>query len=85
MELRDTVDLMLSEHHENRFLAEYRQTRIRAERLHNIIVKLRAGTLDFKAKCDGCLLEEQEAAMRAYLKILEIRAEKEGIDVAALS
>ena len=85
MDLRDTVDLMLSEHHENRFLAEYRQTRIRAERLHNIIVKLRSGTLDFKAKCDVYLLERQEEVMREYLKILEIRAEQEGIDVAYLT
>ncbi len=81
MDLKDTVDLMNSEHWENRFLAEYRQTKIRAERLHRMIVKAQAGTLDFKLNCPVCLLEAQEAAMREYLRILEIRAEKEAIDV----
>ena len=81
LELKDTIDLMKSEHHENRFLAEYRQTKIRYEKLHRMIVKYRAGTLDFKPKCPVELLEQQAAAMGAYLKALEIRAELEGIDV----
>ena len=85
MELRDTVDLMLSGHHENRFLAEYRQTKIRYEKLHRTIVKLLAGTADFTPKCSVELLEEQAAAMGRYLKIMEIRAEKEGIDVNGLA
>lgn len=84
MKLSDTVDLMNSEHYENRFLAEYRQTKIRYERLHRMIIKYRAGTLDFKPKCGVELLEAQAATMGQYLKILEIRAEKEGIDVADL-
>lgn len=81
MKLSDTIDLMNSEHHENRFIAEYRQTKIRYERLHRLIIKARAGTLGFKLKCSVELLEAQAAAMGQYLKILEIRAEKEGIDV----
>lgn len=80
-DLKDTIDLMNSEHYENRFLAEYRQTKIRYERLHRMIIKYRAGTLDFKPKCSVELLEAQAAAMGNYLKVLEIRAEKEGIDV----
>ena len=84
MELKDTVDLMNSEHWENRFLAEYRQTKIRYDRLHRMIVKYHAGTLDLKPKCDLGLLEEQAEAMGRYLKILEIRAEIEGIDVSEL-
>ena len=84
MDLRDTVDLMCSEHHENRFIAEYRRTKIRYERLHRLIIKARAGTLGFKMKCSVELLETQAAAMGQYLKVLEIRAEKEGIDVADL-
>ena len=84
MKLSDTVDLMNSVHYENRFLAEYRQTKIRYERLHRMIVKYHAGTLDFKPKCSVELLEAQAAAMGRYLKILEIRAEKEGIDVFEL-
>ena len=81
MKLSDTVDLMNSEHWENRFLAEYRQTKIRYERLHRIIIKIHAGTLDCKPKCPVELLEAQAAAMGCYLKLMEIRAEKEGIDV----
>ncbi len=84
MELKDTVELMRSGHYENRCLAEYRQTKIRAEKLHQIIVKLHAGTAGFKSKCGLELLEQQEAAMNEYLKAMEIRAEKEGIDVSDL-
>lgn len=84
MELKDTIDLMKSEHHENRFLAEYRQTKIRYEKLHRMIVKYYAGTLAFEPKCGIKLLEEQAAAMGRYLKILEIRAEIEDIDSAEL-
>lgn len=79
MELKDTVGLMCSEHWENRFIAEYRQTKIRYERLHRMIIKAHAGTLDFKPNCPVCLLEAQAAAMEEYLRIMEIRAEKEGI------
>lgn len=81
MELKDTIDLMQSEHHENRFLAEYRQTKIRYEKLHRMIVKAHAGTLGFEPKCPIPLLEAQAAAMGEYLRIMEIRAEKEGLDV----
>lgn len=81
MELIDTVDLMCSAHHENRMLAEYRQTKIRYEKLHAMIIKIHAGTLEFKPKCGVELLEEQAAAMGKYLKTLEIRAEIEGLDV----
>ena len=81
MELRDTIDLMQSEHHENRFLAEYRQTKIRYEKLHRLIIKYHAGTLGFEPKCPIPLLEAQAAAMGEYLRIMEIRAEKEGLDV----
>lgn len=85
MELKDTIDLMNSEHYENRFLAEYRQTKIRYERLHRMIIKFHAGTLDFKPTCPVELLEEQAAAMGRYLKIMEIRAEKEGLDLFTLA
>lgn len=84
LELKDTADLMNSEHYENRFLAEYRQTKIRYEKLHRLIIKAHAGTLDFKLKCSVELLEAQAAAMGNYLKVLEIRAEIDGIDVSDL-
>jgi hypothetical protein len=84
MDLKDTVDLMKSEHHENRFLAEYRQTKIRYEKLHRMLIKKNAGTLDFKPKCPLWVLEAQASAMEQYLKMMEIRAEMEGIDVGDL-
>lgn len=84
MELKDTVDLMCSECYENRFLAEYRQTKIRYEKLHRLIIKARAGTLGVKLKYSVELLEAQAAAIGQYLKILEVRAEIEGIEVPEL-
>ena len=49
-----------------------------------MIVKVQAGTLGFKPNCPVEPLEAQEAAMREYLRIMEIRAEKEAIGVSDL-
>ena len=78
-DLKDTVDLMNSEDHEDRFKAEYYQTKIRLEKLHDIIIKMEAGKLDFEPKCPRNVLKYQENCMIQYLNQLEIRAEYEGI------
>lgn len=62
-----------------RFLQEYEQLKIRHFKLHKMLVKLRAGTLDFTPACPASLLREQEQVMAEYLDILEARAEIEGI------
>ena len=79
MELKDTIKLMTSEDYKERFQAEYYQTKIRYKKLHNMIIKMEAGTLDFDPVCDIDLFKNQCSNMGAYLYMLEVRAEKEGI------
>lgn len=81
MELKDTVDLMNSEDYTDRFKAEYYQTKIRYEKLHKMLNKLDAGTLDFTPKCSRLTLLQQKRYMAEYLRVLEIRAEVEGISL----
>lgn len=79
MELQDTVQLMNSDDYKERFKAEYLQTKIRYEKLHNMVVKYEAGTLDFTPSCSIELLKEQKRYMGQYLYCLEVRAEIEKI------
>lgn len=81
MNLKETVDSMLSQDYKERFKAEYWQTLIRYEKLHSMIIKYNAGTLSFKPTCPVTILEHQVGMMGAYLKDLEVRAEIEGIDL----
>lgn len=83
IELKDTVALMNSEDYKDRFKAEYLQTKIRCEKLHAMLIKHEAGTLDFTPTCPIMSLRKQEIAMNEYLKTLEIRAAIEGIDLTA--
>ena len=80
-ELKETVDLMLSDDYRERFKAEYYQTKIRYEKLHKILIKAEAGTLEFKLKCSLDVLTEQISYMVHYLHMLEIRAELEEINL----
>ena len=82
MELKDTVDLLNSEDYNDRFKAEYFQTKIRYDKLHKMLVKKAAGTLEFEPKCSVALLTEQKRYMGEYLRVLETRAEIEGIDLS---
>lgn len=79
MELKDTIEMMKSDDFKERFKAEYYQTKIRYDKLHAMIVKYEAGTLDFEPKCKIDILKEQASHMGMYLYILEVRAEIEGI------
>lgn len=81
MELKDTVSLMTSEDYTERFKAEYFQTKIRYEKLHSMLIKREAGTLDFEPTCSLSVLLNQKRAMGEYLKYLEIRAEIEKISL----
>ena len=78
-ELKDTVDLMLSSDYNERFIAEYVQTKIRYNKLHDMIIKYQAKTLDFEPKSSLLLLQNQASFMGQYLQQLEIRAQIEGI------
>ena len=83
MELKETVNLMLSDDYKERFAAEYWQTKIRYQRLHKMLTKFEAGKLGFELKCPAGMLKEQKRQMGEYLHTLEIRAEIEGIDLDA--
>ena len=81
MKLKDTVELMDSEDYKERFKAEYYQTKIRYEKLHDMTIKYEAGTLDFTPTCSLEILKEQKSYMGNYLRILEIRAEIEKLNL----
>ena len=81
MELVETVNLMNSTDYKERFKAEYYQTKIRYDKLHKMIIKYEANTLEFTPVTPIHLLEEQAKFMGNYLRILEIRAEIEEIEL----
>lgn len=73
--------LSQSSNYKDRFLAEYCQLKDRYNKLHRMLVRWEAKTLDFQPTCPFEVLEKQAAIMGQYLKQLEIRAEIEGIDL----
>ena len=83
MELKETIDLMLSSNYKERFIAEYRQTKIRYEKLKNFCNKIEVETMLGKEltkhDCPLQLLREQQKYMGLYLSILEKRALIENI------
>ena len=81
MELKDTIEMMQSADYKERFKAEYHQTKVRYDKLHKMLTKAEAGTLEFTPTCPLELLREQKANMGRYLHCLEIRAEMEKIDL----
>ena len=81
MELKDTAEMMQSADYKERFKAEYHQTKTRYDKLHNMIVKADAGTLEFTPTCPIALLKDQAAAMGKYLYCLEVRAQIEHIEL----
>ena len=66
--------------YKHRMIDEYKQLKERSNKLGTMISHYYAGTLDFKPTCPIELLEAQHCTMCAYLKILERRAEIEGIE-----
>lgn len=84
MELKDTVELMLSEDYRDRFIAEYCQTSIRFLKLTRMVDDWDSGTLDFEPKSDRADLDDQLQAMSDYIDVLYARAEQEGIDLPVI-
>lgn len=80
-EFDDTVQGMLSADYKERFKAEYRQTKIRYDKLHKMLVKADAGKLEFTPTCSLDLLRDQKMHMGRYLYCLEVRAQIEGIEL----
>ena len=64
-----------------RFVQEYKELKERYNKLHRMLIKYEAGTLDFTPNCSLELLKEQKKYMGEYLRILEIRSEIEDINL----
>lgn len=81
MELKETIEMMLSDEYKERFKAEYYQLKIRYDKLDAILNKFEAGILEFKPTCPIGLLFNQKNSMYDYILILEERARIEGIEL----
>ena len=81
MELERIIELMKSEDYKDRFRAEYYQLEDRIDKLANMLEKYKAGTLNFTPSCSYELLSYQLQTMNAYKRVLEERAEIEGIEL----
>lgn len=79
--LRDTVALMESSDYKDRFKGEYWQTKIRYDKLHKMVVKYEANTLDFTPTTPLDILKKQLSYMGMYLYTLELRAQLEGVEL----
>lgn len=66
---------------QERMQGEYHDLKSRYEKLHRMVTKYEAGTLDFTPNCSLDLLRQQKRHMGEYLHDLEIRAEVEGIEL----
>lgn len=82
MNLKDTIQLMLSDDFKERFKAEYYQLNKRIAGLQEMLIKYRQGTLDFVPNCSYDLLHTQLVYMENYRDVLEVRAEIENIDLS---
>ena len=81
MEMERLIELMKSEDYKDRFKAEYYQLEDRIDKLANMLEKYKAGTLNFTPSCSYELLSYQLQTMNAYKRVLEERAEIEGIEI----
>lgn len=80
-ELKETVELMLSNDYKERFKAEYYQLKIRIDRLDNMLSKMENDELNFIPTCSYELLQNQLKAMLLYEIFLKERANIEKIDL----
>lgn len=77
--LEDTMKLMVSENYKERFIAEYIQLKIRAERLKFFIVDAKLEKTPHT--CPVSMLETQFSIQEHLLHTLETRASMEDIDL----
>lgn len=81
IELKDTVDMMLSEDYKERFKAEFYQLHIRYGKLNYMLYQWDNGELVFSPRCPREFYNKMHDAMRAYLDVLLERAKIEGIEL----
>lgn len=79
MELKETVEMMLSDDYKERFRAEYNQLVIRYNKLKVMLTKWDNERLEFTPPCNRGLYNFQVRAMADYIAVLESRAQIEGI------
>lgn len=79
MELKDTIEMMVSEDYKERFKAEYCQVKIRYGKLKYMLERWDSGLLDFAPTCPRSIYDMQIHAMHDYIAILEARAVMEGV------
>jgi hypothetical protein len=77
MELKDTVEMMLSNDYKERFKAEYYQLKIRHDKLQNMVDNW--DKLDFTPTCAYITYVCQLLAMEDYMTLLRHRAEQEEV------
>ena len=73
MELRDTVDYMLSSNPVQKLEAEYLQTKIRVKSLEDFLEKYKGGIVALPPYTNYNILHRQFQTMLVYEKILEDR------------
>ena len=81
MELKDTIEGMLSDDYKERFIAEYMQLKIRYDKLVIFIDNYKHNKLNFKPKTSIETYEFQLMHMFNYLSVLKQRAKYEGINL----
>lgn len=79
MELKDTVEMMLSNDYKERFKAEYWQLKIRYDRLKHMVDNW--NKLDFTPICAYSTYTHQLLAMEDYMALLRDRAKQEEVEL----
>lgn len=82
MELKDTIQQMLSEDYRDRFKAEYYQVKIRYDKLVDMLDRWDKGQLSFLPTCPRELFWRQVTVMEDYMDLLIGRSIAEGIDLS---
>lgn len=67
--------------YKERMKNEYAELKARYDKLHKMLIRHDAGTLEFALNCPIQLLRDQAAAMGKYLYILETRALIEEVEL----
>ena len=78
-ELKDTINLMLSDNYIDRFKAEYYQLLIRYDKLKYMVAHW--NDLDFVPICDKQIYNAQLQYMLSYIYLLQTRAIEENIQL----
>ena len=76
-DLKETIELMTSADHRDRFLAEYWQTKIRIGKLDAMLEKYDRGELDTNSALREKMLASEVKLREAYSELEKLRAQME--------